>query len=198
MLDQVVSSSFTRSACAAEPAAGLALPLGTGTIGALDMLIAGIGITSAALLYAFLRYTKLGWAVRATAQDRDAAHADGRRRQSGQPGRVCDRRRRLAAFPACWWACTTTRSIRRWASRQRSRAVVAELVGGAGNVPGAIVGSLLLGLIESYGVALFGTSYRNLFAFLILIVVLVCDRTVCSASAKQAAARAAHRHFHGP
>jgi branched-chain amino acid transport system permease protein len=50
---------------------------------------------------------------------------------------------------------------------------VAELIGGAGNVPGAIAGSLLLGLVESYGVAILGTSYRNLFAFIILIVVLV-------------------------
>ena len=43
----------------------------------------------------------------------------------------------------------------------------------AGNVPGAIAGSLLLGLVESYGVALFGTSYRDLFAFGLLIVFLV-------------------------
>ena len=50
------------------------------------------------------------------------------------------------------------------------KGIVAEVVGGVGNVPGAIVGSLLLGLIESYGIALFGTSYRNLFAFVLLIV----------------------------
>ncbi len=42
------------------------------------------------------------------------------------------------------------------------KGVVATVVGGVGNVPGAIVGSLLLGLIESYGVALLGTPYRNL------------------------------------
>ena len=32
------------------------------------ILIAGVGIVSAALLYVFLRFTKLGFAVRATAQ----------------------------------------------------------------------------------------------------------------------------------
>ncbi len=42
------------------------------------------------------------------------------------------------------------------------KGVVAQVVGGVGNVPGAIAGSLLLGLVESYGIALFGTSYRNL------------------------------------
>lgn len=53
------------------------------------------------------------------------------------------------------------------------KGIVAEVVGGVGNVPGAIVGSLLLGVIESYGVALLGTNYRNLFAFILLIAILV-------------------------
>ena len=66
------------------------------------------------------------------------------------------------------------------------KGVVAEVVGGAGNVPGAMVGSLLLGLVESYGVAVFGTSYRNLFAFVLLIVVLVLRPNGLFASARQA------------
>ncbi len=38
----------------------------------------------------------------------------------------------------------------------------------------------MLGLIESYGIALFGTTYRNLFAFVLLIVVpgLAAERPV--------------------
>ena len=40
-------------------------------------------------------------------------------------------------------------------------------------MPGAIIGGLILGLVESFGVAVFGATYRNLFAFVILIVVLV-------------------------
>jgi branched-chain amino acid transport system permease protein len=53
------------------------------------------------------------------------------------------------------------------------KGIVAQMIGGMANVPGAIAGSLLLGLIESYGVAAFGTSYRNLFAFLMLVLILV-------------------------
>ena len=76
------------------------------------------------------------------------------------------------------------------------KGVVAQVVGGVGNVPGAIVGSLLLGLVESYGVALFGTSYRNLFAFVLLVVVLVLrpERPVRQRAA--GAARADDRHLH--
>jgi len=53
------------------------------------------------------------------------------------------------------------------------KGIVALIIGGLGNVPGAIAGSLILGLTESYGIALFGTSYRNLFAFVLLIAMLV-------------------------
>ena len=53
------------------------------------------------------------------------------------------------------------------------KGIVAQMIGGMGNVPGAIAGSLLLGLIESYGIAVFGTSYRNLFAFVVMILILV-------------------------
>ena len=65
------------------------------------------------------------------------------------------------------------------------KGIVAEMIGGVGNVPGAIVGSLLLGLVESYGIAVFGTSYRNLFAFLVLIVVLVLRPNGLFTSARQ-------------
>jgi branched-chain amino acid transport system permease protein len=51
--------------------------------------------------------------------------------------------------------------------------VVAQVIGGVGNIPGAIVGSLLLGLIESYGIALFGTTTRTLFAFALLVLILL-------------------------
>ena len=40
-------------------------------------------------------------------------------------------------------------------------------------MPGAIVGGLALGVIESWGVALLGSSFRDLFAYAILIIVLL-------------------------
>jgi branched-chain amino acid transport system permease protein len=148
------------------------LSIGGGTIGALDILIAGIGLASAAVLYLFLRFTKLGWAVRATAQDSDAAQQMG----------VDINRVNMAVFaiasalggisgllvgmyynqinPAMGFEATL-------------KGIVAQIIGGLGNVPGAIAGSLILGLTESYGIALFGTSYRNLFAFVLLIVMLI-------------------------
>src|SRR6267154_5876011 len=66
------------------------------------------------------------------------------------------------------------------------KGIVGTMIGGMGNVPGAVAGSLLLGLVESYGIALFGTSYRNLFAFILLVVILVLRPNGLFASARQA------------
>jgi branched-chain amino acid transport system permease protein len=53
------------------------LNVGGGSIGALDLLIAAVGLVSAGSLFGFLRYTKLGFTVRAVAQDREAAQQMG-------------------------------------------------------------------------------------------------------------------------
>ena len=146
--------------------------VGSGTIGALDVLIAGIGLGSAALLYGFLRFTKLGWAVRATAQDQDAA------RQMG----VDTDRVNLTVFAIASALGGVSGLLvgmyyndidPNMSFDATLKGVVAMMIGGLGNVPGAIGGGLLLGLTESYGIALFGSSYRNLFAFVLLILILV-------------------------
>jgi branched-chain amino acid transport system permease protein len=146
--------------------------IGGATIGSLDLLIAVIGIASAAVLYVFLRFTRLGWAVRATAQDRDAAQ---------QMGVNVHAVNRVVFAIACGLGGLSGLLVGMYYNsidpamgfQATLKGVVALLIGGLGNVPGAIAGSLLLGLVESYGVALFGTSYRDLFAFVLLLVFLV-------------------------
>jgi branched-chain amino acid transport system permease protein len=148
------------------------ISIGTGSIGALDVLIAGIGIGTTALLFGFLRFTRLGWAVRATALDADAA------KQMGvDTGRV---NMTVFAIASALGGISGLlvgmyyNSIDPTMGQAATlKGIVAQLIGGVGNVPGAVVGSLLLGLIESYGVALFGSTYRDLFAFVLLIVFLV-------------------------
>jgi branched-chain amino acid transport system permease protein len=173
VLDQIVQLVFS-----AQPRA---LPsqvpdwrfeIGGGSIGALDLLIAGIGLASAAVLFGFLRFTKLGWAVRATAQDREAAQ------QMGIDVDAVDRTvfavaSALGGLSGLLVGMYYNNISPAMSFQATLKGVVAQVIGGVGNVPGAIFGSLFLGLIESYGIALFGTSYRNLFAFVILILVLI-------------------------
>ncbi len=54
-----------------------------------------------------------------------------------------------------------------------NKSFIAAVFGGLGSLPGAVIGSLLLGIIETFGVAYISSSYRDLIAFVLLIIVLV-------------------------
>lgn len=54
------------------------------------------------------------------------------------------------------------------------KAFVSIVLGGWGSIPGAILGGLLLGVLESLLAAYVSSLYKDVFAFLILIAVLVC------------------------
>jgi branched-chain amino acid transport system permease protein len=53
------------------------------------------------------------------------------------------------------------------------KAFVAAVLGGIGNIPGAALGGVLLGLIETLVVALGGSTYRDAVAFAVLILILL-------------------------
>jgi branched-chain amino acid transport system permease protein len=61
------------------------------------------------------------------------------------------------------------------------KAFTAAVLGGIGNIPGAMLGGLLLGLIEALGSGyigqlsggVFGSNYQDIFAFIVLIIVLI-------------------------
>jgi branched-chain amino acid transport system permease protein len=61
------------------------------------------------------------------------------------------------------------------------KAFSAAVLGGIGNIPGAMLGGLLLGIIESLGAGyigdltggIFRSNYQDVFAFMVLIAVLV-------------------------
>ncbi|MBR1165963.1 ABC transporter permease [Bradyrhizobium liaoningense] len=186
VLDQLVMLTFSPNPRALpSQLPDVRFQLGGGTIGPLDLLIAGVGITSALLLFVFLRYSKLGWAVRAASQDRDAAMqmgVDVNRVNQAVFGIAAA----LGGVSGMLVGMYYNQIDTAMSLQATLKGVVAEVVGGAGNVPGAVIGSLLLGLVESYGVAVFGTSYRNLFAFLLLVVVLVLRPNGLFVSPRQA------------
>ncbi|MBV8661502.1 MAG: ABC transporter permease [Hyphomicrobiales bacterium] len=148
------------------------IAIGGGSIGALDILIAAIGVIAASALFAFLRYTKLGWAVRATAQDPEAAAQMGvdTNAVNGAVFAVASALGGLSGLLVGMYYNHIDPSM---SFNAMLKGIVATVIGGIGNVPGAIFGSLVLGLTESYGIALFGATYRDLFAFVLLIAALV-------------------------
>ena len=148
------------------------IAVGGGTVGALDLLIAGIGLGAAALLWGFLRFSRLGWAVRAVAQDRDAAL---------QMGVDADRVNStvfaiagaLGAVAGILVGLYYNHIDPGMSFNATLKGVVAQVIGGMGSIPGAVAGGLILGLAESFGVAAFGSAARNLFAFALLLLFLV-------------------------
>ena len=53
------------------------------------------------------------------------------------------------------------------------KALAVVLFGGLGSIPGAVLGSLLLGLVETLAAGYLATSYRDLFAFAAMVVILL-------------------------
>jgi branched-chain amino acid transport system permease protein len=53
------------------------------------------------------------------------------------------------------------------------KAFTAAVLGGIGSLPGAMLGGLLIGLIETYWAAYFSSEYKDVAAFSILIIVLI-------------------------
>ncbi|HEU18879.1 MAG TPA: branched-chain amino acid ABC transporter permease [Deltaproteobacteria bacterium] len=53
------------------------------------------------------------------------------------------------------------------------KAFTATIMGGIGNLPGAMFGGLILGVLEMFGAAYISAAWKDVFVFLILILVLI-------------------------
>lgn len=173
ILDQLIHLGFTstpRSLSTSLP--DWRIQVGSGTIGPLDITIALTAVAAALSLYGLLFHTRIGMAVRATAQDDEAAQQMGvdihtvNRTVFGTAGALGGIAGLLVGLYYNNIDPNTSFQI-------MLKGMVAIVIGGMANVPGAIGGGLILGLIESYGIALFGSSYRNLFAFAVLLAMLL-------------------------
>ena len=53
------------------------------------------------------------------------------------------------------------------------KAFVIIVLGGMGSIPGAVIAAILLGVIESLGSVYISVAYRDVYSFLVLILVLL-------------------------
>ena len=47
------------------------------------------------------------------------------------------------------------------------------VIGGLGSIPGALIGGVLLGVVESLGAAFISSPYQNVYGFLLVLLVLL-------------------------
>ena len=53
------------------------------------------------------------------------------------------------------------------------KAFAANIIGGYGSIPGAILGGIALGVVETLGAAYISVPYKDAFAFLMLLMFLM-------------------------
>ncbi len=60
-----------------------------------------------------------------------------------------------------------------------TKAFVIIILGGMGSIPGAIVGGLIIGFAESFGAYYISTDYKDIIAFVLLVVILSMRPRAC-------------------
>ena len=134
------------------------------------VLIFVVAVVVMAAMAAVLRWTRFGWAVRATAQDAEAAAV------VGVPARRIHTitfalGAGLAAIAAALLAPVF--AVNPWMGFALIiKAFVVVVLGGLGSFPGAIVGGFLLGIIEAVGITLTSSEWRDVIAFGFMIAIL--------------------------
>ena len=155
------------------------LPQGDFTIGNVfirheNLIIFGIGLLVIALVYIIINKTKMGSAIRAVAQDAEAAKMMG-----VDVDRTIDITFFIGASVAAVAGILNGFYYGRVMFNMGAIAGVigfsAAVIGGLGNVLGAIVGGIAFGLLETMSAALLpiGTQNKRVFAFFVVILFLV-------------------------
>jgi branched-chain amino acid transport system permease protein len=148
--------------------AGPKLKLGYSSLGPLDALVVGSALACSVSLYLFLRGSRAGRALRASAQDADAARAMGVRveRVEAMAFALSSALGALAgALIGLYYNILTPSS----GFQAGLKGFTACVLGGLGSVPASMGGGLVLGLLENLGVSAFGAQARGLVAYALLL-----------------------------
>ena len=148
------------------------LYIGSIQISALQVVILGLSFSLMAVLYYIIQKTTFGAAIRASALDRDTAALMGININTvilfiftlgpalgGMTGVMVGMYYRQLNFTMGW--------------NYGLKAFTATILGGIGNIPGAMFGGLILGVLEMLGAVYISAAYKDVFVFLILILVLI-------------------------
>lgn len=141
-------------------------------VSVLQILLLGIAVFLIVVLRMLIYGTKIGRAMRATAQDHEAAYAMG-----VNVNRVFSISFSLASclggaagvmvgmyYNAVYSTMGSSAGLKGFA---------ACIFGGLTSIPGAILGGLIIGVIENLTVQYLASGYRDIVAFLVLVLVLV-------------------------
>jgi branched-chain amino acid transport system permease protein len=147
-------------------------PIGPVQISTLQLFIIGSSVTLMILLYLFVEKTRMGKAMRAMAENAQTARLLGINVDSvtlvtfGLASALAGAAGVLVGL--AYNAITPFMGV-----QMGLKGMVVMMLGGTGNVIGAMLGGLILGEIEVLSVAYLSSSYRDAFAFGILILIIL-------------------------
>lgn len=153
---------------------GIRLVFGNLSVISVNLFIPVIaGIFLAGLMY-LVNYTKTGMAMRALSKDHETA-----RLMSIDVDKIISYTfglgSLLAAVGGIMWAMKYPQLFPLMGLMPGLKCFIAAVVGGIGNITGAVIGGLLIGIIEIMAVAFMPelSGYRDAFAFILLIIILL-------------------------
>jgi len=137
-----------------------------------QIFIFAVGILLMIGLTSFIQLTRMGKAMRATADDRIAALLMGI-----NPNKTISYAFIIGSFLAAiggvlfgmYYGTVNFHD----GYMVGLKAFTAAVLGGIGNIPGAMLGGLIIGLVEGFGAGYISSEWKNVFAFIVLILVLL-------------------------
>jgi branched-chain amino acid transport system permease protein len=171
MLRGAVSMAFgPTSRTLPTPWSGQTTRIGPLVVTDLNLVILAAALIITALLFWFLRRTALGVSVQAASQNQLAAYLCGIpvKRLNSIVWAIAGA---MAAVGGLLLAPIALVDISLWFVVLK--ALAALVLGGFGSIPGAIVGGLLIGLVEQWSGVYLPDGYKDVMAYLVLIAVLI-------------------------
>ncbi|MFZ2503972.1 MAG: branched-chain amino acid ABC transporter permease [Nocardioides sp.] len=146
--------------------------IGDYTVTTTDLLVVFSALAMMVFLDQYVRRSKMGRGIRAVAQDPESAALMG-----VNSTRVVQVTFLLGGLMA--GAAATLYMVRIGATKFDAgfilgvKAFTAAVMGGIGNLRGALLGGLILGVAENWGSAIFGTEWKDIVAFVLLVFILL-------------------------
>ena len=137
-----------------------------------DLLVIGSSLVVMVALYFFVTRTKLGKAMRATAQNPTAARLMGIDvdRVIGATFLIGGA---LAGFAAVIYSLYTNTINFQMGYQNGLYAFTAAVLGGIGNIPGAVLGGIVIGFVRAFSDQYLGAQWQPAVLFGMLILILV-------------------------
>ncbi len=141
-------------------------------VGTTDLIILVTTVVVMVILTIIIKFSKIGKAMRATAQDRTMATLVGINVNNVISATFIVGSS-LAAIGGLLIASHIGQINFYIGFIAGIKAFTAAVLGGIGSIPGAVLGSLILGLTESFATGYVSSDYEDVFAFSLLVLILI-------------------------